>query len=134
MKIIDIVRPLFSSRVFRFLIVGVICSAIEFTSFTVFVKSLAVPYLTANILSIVLAICINYGMSRTFVFQASLHKKQTEIMYFILFSGMAILLNQFIIWFLAEKIVVNLLISKVIAIILVAVFNYLTKKKIVFKN
>jgi putative flippase GtrA len=119
--------------VFKFIVVGGFCACIEFITFNILIKYTTIEYLVANVMSIVLAIIINYVLSRAFVFEKSKHSKRNEFLSFILFSVLAIALNQLILWMFFEVIKLDIQLCKALAIVIVAFFNYLTKKHIVFK-
>jgi putative flippase GtrA len=129
----EIVRNIIKLQVFKFLLVGLFCACIEFLTFNGLISAFSMKYLIANVISIVVAININYVLSKYFVFEKSRYSKQKEIFSFILFSVLAIILNQFILWFFVEFIRFDIRICKMLTIVIVAVFNFLTKKYIVFK-
>ena len=122
-----------NSPVVRFLIVGLFCASVEYITFHVSIRTFEIGYLEANVLSLVIAIIINYSLSRTFVFAKSKYSKRVEFLSFIFFSILAISLNQYILWLLFKVLENDIRASKLIAIVFVAVFNYLTKKYLVFK-
>lgn len=129
----EFVKSFSKSQVFKFLLVGLFCASIEFLTFNILIDKFEIKYLIANVVSIVLAISINYALSRSFVFQKSRYSKGNEFLSFVLFSVLAILLNQSTIWFFVEIVKFDVRLCKAIAIVIVAFFNYLTKKHIVFK-
>lgn len=129
------IKYIVNGQVFRFAIVGLVCAAIEFLLFTLLYAHFDLDYLVANVIAVVVAILLNYFLSREFVFQRSKYALTTEIASFISFSVAAIILNQLVLWLLVEKIdIPQVLWCKVIAIVVVSVFNFLTKKYIVFRK
>lgn len=77
---------------------------------------------------------INYFLSIVYIFGKSNYSRTNEILAFILFSALAIVLNQSVLWFFVEIIQFDIRICKALAIIIVASFNFLTKKYIVFRK
>lgn len=129
------IKHMINGQVFRFILVGLACAAIEFVLFTLLYTRFEIDYLVANVIAVVVAILMNYFLSREFVFQRSKYAMGTEIVSFVSFSIAAIILNQLVLWLLVEKIDIHqVLWSKVIAIVVVSVFNFLTKKYIVFRK
>ncbi|SEB09141.1 GtrA family protein [Pedobacter hartonius] len=130
----EFIRSIFKQQVFKFILVGGFCACIEFITFNTFIDFFKIEYLVANVISIVIAVVINYVLSRAFVFEKSKHSKRNEFLSFVLFSVLAIVLNQLILWVFFEVIKLDIRLCKALAIIIVAFFNYLTKKHIVFKS
>lgn len=130
----EIISKLIRQQVFKFILVGGFCSAIEFLIFNILIDHFKIEYLIANIIAVVTAIIINYFLSRRFVFEKSRYSTVNEMIMFFILSFFAIVLNQIILWFFVEILHVNLRVSKALVIVLVAFFNYLTKKYIVFKK
>ncbi len=124
-----------NGQVFKFMIVGLTCASLEFSIFHVLHLRYGIDYLTANVVSVIVAIFVNYFLSRKFVFQRSKHSVTFEVSTFVVFSVAAIVLNHLILWFLVEIAKFEQIgLCKAVTIILVAVFNFVTKKHIVFKN
>lgn len=130
---VEFIRGILKQQIFKFIIVGGFCASIEFITFNIFISFFKIDYLIANVLSILIAVSINYLLSRAFVFEKSRYSKRDEFLSFVLFSVLAILLNQMILWVLFEVIKLDIRLCKALAIVIVAFFNYLTKKYIVFK-
>jgi putative flippase GtrA len=131
--VIAFIRSILKQQIFKFIIVGGFCACIEFITFNIMIDLLKINYLIANVISIVIAVSINYLLSRAFVFEKSRYSKRDEFLSFALFSVLAIALNQVILWLLFTVIHMDVRLCKALAIIIVAFFNYLTKKYIVFK-
>lgn len=129
----EIIRTARKAQVIKFIIVGLLCACIEYFSFNMLVKQLHINYLIANVLSIIIAVGINYYLSVLYVFDPSKRSKAQEIFYFAFFSFLALLLNQLILFVLVELMILDIQIGKALAIGSVALFSYVTKKHIVFK-
>jgi len=130
---VEIIKNIIRLQVFRFLLVGLFCASIEYLTFNGLINAFKVEYLIANVISIVIAVSINYILSKAFVFEKSRYSKRDEFLSFVLFSVLAIVLNQFILWVFFEIVKLDIRLCKAFAIIIVAAFNFLTKKHIVFK-
>lgn len=130
---VEFIRGILKQQIFKFIIVGGFCASLEFITFNIFISFFKIDYLIANVMSILIAVSINYLLSRAFVFEKSRYSKRDEFLSFVLFSVLAILLNQMILWVLFEVIKFDIRLCKALAIVIVAFFNYLTKKYIVFK-
>ncbi|GGK56606.1 hypothetical protein GCM10011405_00930 [Rufibacter glacialis] len=96
------------------------------------VEFLGVYYVFATVFSTVIAIVLNYFLTRKWVFSSSKYSFKYEFSSFVLFSLVGLLLNLGLILLFVEKIQMNPLLGKLLAIGLVSVFNYFSKKKLVF--
>jgi putative flippase GtrA len=128
------VKEVHKIQVIRFLLAGVFCAGVEFVLFWLLVHLYHVPYLHANMGSLLVAVVLNYFISRKVVFEKGRYSGKLEFTAFLVFSAMGVALNQFLIWYFVEQAGVEVNLGKVLAIGLAAVFNYFTKKHIVFKK
>lgn len=129
----EFIKNIIRIQVFKFILTGLFCALIEFLIFN-FLIDFEIKYLVANVISIVIAVSINYLISRSFVFEKSKYSKQKEFISFVFFSFLALILNQCMLWFFVEIVKLDIRLCKALAIGIVATFNYVTKKYIVFKS
>lgn len=129
----ETIKNILRLEIFKFALAGALCACLEFITFNVLIDVFNIRYLISNVISVVLAISVNYLLSRAFVFKKSKYSRKKELLSFVFFSVLALLLNQFILWMLVEIIKFDVRICKAIAIGLVAFFNYITKKHVVFR-
>lgn len=122
------------AQVARFLLVGLFCAGAEFLLFALLVHIYHMPYLHANLASLLVAVVLNYFVSRRLVFEKGRYSGKLEFTAFVVFSALGVALNQFLVWAFVEQAGLEVNVGKVLAIGLAAVFNYLTKKHIVFKR
>ncbi|MFD3000913.1 GtrA family protein [Pontibacter toksunensis] len=130
----SIAKKAYKSQVFRFLLVGGFCAGVEFLLFALLVHYYQVDYLFANGFSLLVAVMLNYFISRKYVFDESKYSVKVEFSAFFIFSTVGVILNQYLLWNFVEQMEINVNISKALAIVLVAAFNFLTKKYIVFRK
>jgi len=131
----ETIRTFITGQLFRFALVGTGCASVEFFTFHVLYQLYTINYLVSNVISVSIAIILNYFLSRKYVFQKSKHPITVEVTSFIVFSMAAILLNHVILWFLVEIVEAQHIgLCKAATIVVVAVFNFVTKKHIVFKT
>jgi len=78
----------------------------------------------ANTCGFVLAATSNYFWNRTWTFGSNNPQVAREYLLFFLFSTIGLGLNNMILWFLADRTKHNFYLSKVIAIILVTLWNF----------
>ena len=117
-------------QIFNFGIVGVIATVIDFLFLYLFRDMCHLSLIISNTLSFCISVMYNYWASMTFVFDVNKNKsKKRNFVLFIIFSVIGLILNDIIVWFVSERLSVYYLISKLIATILVMVFNFITRKK-----
>lgn len=121
-------------QIVKFAVAGAIGACIEIGLFILLVDFVGMYYLTANLFAISVAIVVNYIISLKWVFDPGRYSRRVEFAAFIGVSFFALLLNQLLMWFLVDSMEIKTTISKVLAIGMVAVFNYVAKKFFVFKG
>lgn len=117
-------------QIFNFCIVGVIATLIDFIYIYIFKDICHFSLILANTLSFVISVMYNYWASVTFVFHIDEGKsRKKNFLLFISFSVIGLVLNDIIVWVITDKLKVYYLISKVMATLVVMVFNFITRKK-----
>ncbi|MBI1770250.1 MAG: GtrA family protein [Bacteroidetes bacterium] len=118
----------------RYIIVGVLSAVLELSLLILLVEVFGIPYLRGNIAAFFVIQMINYILSRHWVFQTKGSKKRIEFPISMFFVICGFLINQTGLWFFTDKLGMNYEISKIIAIALVVIWNFVTRKLIVFKK
>ena len=126
------VKQLYKYDAVRFLLVGGLSFLVEFFVFTLLIDITHIKYTLANLPAMGVAIIFNYFLTRRIVFEPGRYNGRITFILFMTFTLAGVVLNQFFLWFFVEQLTVNIKLSKVIAVAIVAVFNYFTKKHIVF--
>lgn len=117
-------------QIFKFGIVGVVSTLIDFVFLYLFKDVLHVHLVLANTLSFVISVVYNYWASLTFVFDVNKEKsKRRNFIIFVVCSFIGLLLNDLLVYVITDKLGVYYMISKVIATLFVMVFNFITRKK-----
>ncbi len=117
------------TQIWRFGIVGVICTLIDFGVLTSLKEFLGVHYLVANAASFTVSVIANYILSMKYVFHG---KKDTsrvrEFIIFTVLSALGLLLNQLIMWITVDGMSIYYVAAKVIATAIVMIYNFVTRK------
>lgn len=121
-------------QIVKFAVAGAIGAGIEICLYIFLVDFVQMYYLTANILSITVAVMVNYFISQKWVFNSGRYGKSLEFTVFVAVSLVALLLNQLLMWYFVGSVELDGKLSKVLAIAIVAVFNFFGKKFFVFKG
>jgi putative flippase GtrA len=124
-----------TKQVMRFVIAGVTCAALEFTTLIGLVEWVGLDMYLANTIAFTAAVVLNYVMSRGWVFESNKYsKKRYEFTAFALMAVVGLGLNQLIMWGCVDVLSLDYKLSKVLAIGLVVIWNFFSKKYLVFKS
>ena len=117
-------------QIFKFGIVGVVATLIDFIFLYLFRDICNLPLILSNTLSFNISVIYNYLASMTFVFDVDKNKDKKNIfLLFIIFSVIGLGINNILVGLLTNKLDVYYMVSKVIATIVVMIFNFITRKK-----
>ncbi len=117
-------------QIFKFGIVGVIATVIDFGFLYIFKEFAHINTIIANTLSFCISVIYNYIASVKWVFNVNKEKNpKKNFILFIVFSVIGLILNDAIMWVCTDKLNIHYLIAKVIATALVMIFNFVTRKK-----
>ena len=127
-----VLRKLISPEFLKFALVGVISAVIEYSLYLSL--KLWMDYLTANIVAFAITNIVTYILSKIYVFGSSDGNKVMEAVLFFLCLGGALLISQFTLWVLVDQIDLDDRIAKAIAMSIAIVWNFFTRKHIVFRH
>lgn len=115
-------------QVIRFGIVGVIAALVDVGVLVALKELMLFDVLIASAISFGVSVTVNYILSMTFVFKSKNENKLREFVLFVLLSIGGLCLNQFILWIGVRFTSVYYLIVKLLAMIIVPVYNFITRK------
>jgi len=114
-------------------IVGLIATIVDVGSLYVVTEFMGIYYLLSNVIAFSLGLITNYSLCTRFVFKSrKLENTFAEFGVFTLIGVIGLGLNTLLLWSLTQFVGVYYMISKVIAVIIVFVFNFWLRKKILF--
>lgn len=120
-------------QVLLYLIVGGICFCIDIGGF-ILLRQLAIPVLTASVISFVMATFTNYLLCCVFVFRRGRFSRSEEMFRLFFIAIVGLCLNSAMVWFLAERLAFPPTLAKVLAVFPVFAWNYLGRRSIVFDS
>ncbi len=127
------VRSALRHRVVRYACLGGCLAAIDLLFFSVFAIWVKLPYLWVNAAGFTISTFLNYFLSIRWVFQSGTrYQQESEIVLVFLISGIALALNQLLLYIFVDVISVQLLHAKVFTIACVFFWNYLARHHLVF--
>jgi len=121
-------------QIVRFIIAGGLSALVEVSSLILLVEINEIHYLTSNVISFVLANIFNFVLSRNWVFLKGRHSPKVEFLAFFTVAGIGLALNQTVMWLLVDSLYIDYKITKIVAIIVTVVWNFLARKTFVFKR
>jgi len=115
-------------QIIKFGIVGVIAAVVDVATLVVLKEIMHMDVLTSSMISFCASVVVNYILSMAFVFKSKGQNKLCEFILFVLLSIGGLGLNQLILWIGVSFTSVYYLIVKLIAMIVVPVYNFVTRK------
>ena len=115
-------------QLIKFAIVGVIAAVVDVGVLVGLKELLGVDVLFASAISFSVSVTVNYLLSMTFVFKSKKQSKLKEFIVFVLLSVGGLCLNQLILWIGVNFTSVYYLVVKFLAMIIVPVYNFVTRK------
>ncbi len=115
-------------QLFRFGIVGFTAFLIDAGLLYVLTEFVSIHYLISSTISFIISLIYNYLLSIFWVFDVK--KKQTykEVLLFTILSVVGLGINQLILYIGVDLLHIYYMICKVIATIIVMVYNFITRK------
>lgn len=116
-------------QIFKFIIVGGIVTILDWILYYILYNYLKISPLVANIISFSISTIYNYWASTKWVFDVNKNKSRKKLFIeFVLFSAIALGLTELLLWIGIEVLLMNAMLSKIVATIIVMVFNFITRK------
>lgn len=115
-------------QLLRFAIVGVIAAFVDVGVLIVLKEMLHIDVLLSSAISFCVSVTVNYLLSMSFVFKSKKQSKIKEFIMFVLLSVGGLCLNQVILWIGVTFTNIYYLIVKLITMIIVPIYNFITRK------
>ncbi len=121
-------------QLIRFVIAGGTTASLDFFMYWLMVSVLGWHYILAVTISFIVASSINYYISIKWVFFNGRFKNQlSEFLLFLFYTTLGLLLNYLILNIGVKYFGINKLYVRALSIVVVTIFNFVTKKFFVFK-
>lgn len=113
----------------KFGVVGVIAFIIDFGVMVFLTEVFAVPYLISTTIAFTVSVIFNYVASMRYVFvRKDDMSRRREFIIFVLLSVIGLVLNDVFMWLLVDFFFIDYRISKIITTVLVAIWNFVSRK------
>lgn len=120
-------------RVVKYFFVGATAAVVDISLFSLFAVYLGWPWVPVSISTFIFATLVNYLLSIKFVFESGIrHKKYVELSGVFLVSGLALIVNQLVLYITIEALGFQLIISKIISTGTVFFWNYFGRSRFIF--
>lgn len=117
-------------QIFKFAIVGGTAFILDFAFLYIFKEICKFSILVSNTLSFCISVIYNYIASVKWVFDINKEKsRKKNFIIFIIFSILGLIINDLSIFVMTDKIKIHYLLAKIVATIIVMIFNFITRKK-----
>ena len=121
--------------ILRYALIGGVCAATDFLVFGFAVKFFGLDWFWWGFLSFIIATVMNYILCISFLFKSGVRfSPNTELALIFTVSAVGLIINQSVLYVLIESIGMEELSSKVLATSSVFFWNYLSRKRFIFKT
>ena len=116
----------------RFVTAGLVTASFDIGLLYALTEFLDIYYLISVAIAFIVATGISYILNVTWIFWDGRHQKQLEIIFFFTASGGGVLLNEAFIFLLVEYLLTWYIVAKIVAIGIVVIFNFWSRKRLIF--
>jgi putative flippase GtrA len=115
-------------------LVGVGTVSVDYAVLYVMTSRMHVAYLVSAAVAFMTASTLNYLLSVLWVFESGKFSLLFEFSLFVVTSLAGLAINQVSMWTLVSLCGLNYLLAKAISVVVVTIWNFVSKKKLVFVN
>ena len=116
-------------QIIKFSMVGITAFVIDYGLMVLLTEVFSVDYLLSATISFTVSVIFNYVASMRYVFR---HKeglsRKKEFIIFIVLSVIGLVINDACMWLFTEALFIDYRLSKLIACLLVSIYNFVTRK------
>jgi len=124
-----------SAQFFRYFVVGGVAFAVDFALLYLLTEFGHIHYLFSASVAFMVGIAVNYTLSVTWVFDhRSVNNRMHEFAIFATIGILGLAFNAALMWFFTELVGFYYLVSKMVAAALIFLFNFGTRKALLFSR
>jgi len=118
---------------FRYGLVGGVAFLCDFSTLRIATHTFGLHYLLSAALGFFIGLLVNYGLSVRWVFDGSkISSPSVQFGVFALVGVLGLLINELVMWWLTGGVGLHYLVSKIVAAVLVYLWNFSARKVLIF--
>ena len=121
-------------EIFRFLIVGLFSTIVNYLVFLIFLDIIHACYIFANWVGYFTGVALSYLLNSKYTFRAQSEISPSSLFIYILIYSASLIISTSLLFFLVEKLRINPKLANLFVILQSTITNYLGCKFIVFKK
>ena len=122
-------------QLFRYTFVGGFAFIVDFGLLWSLTDIFELHYILSATLSFIVGLCVNYFISvKVVFFESRISNKKLEFFLVVVIGTIGLGLNNGLIWFFTEQLAVYYLFSKIMAAVLVYLWNFFARRYFLFNN
>jgi putative flippase GtrA len=121
-------------QLLRYLFVGGAAFIVDFLSLYILTDFFGIYYLISAAIAFSLGLLVNYFLSVSWVFnKRKLKNRNFEFGIFAIIGIVGLGLNEVIIWFFTQELLIYYLLSKIFAAVIILFWNFFARKYVLFR-
>ena len=120
-------------EVINYIIFGVLTTVVNWIVFQICIEIFSINWSIANVIAWIFSVIFAYVTNRTIVFQSSSTHVIKELLLFVQFRLVSLLLEMLIMFILIEMISFEPFASKIVTSVVVVIANYIFSKAVIFR-
>jgi putative flippase GtrA len=121
-------------QLFRYLFVGGAAFIVDFLSLYILTDFFGIYYLISAAIAFILGLFVNYILSVSWVFnKRKLDNRTFEFGIFAIIGIVGLGLNEVLLWFFTQELLIYYLLSKIFAAAIILFWNFFARKYLLFK-
>jgi len=120
-------------EILNYIIFGVLTTVVNWIVFQLCIEIFSIDWSIANVIAWIFAVIFAYATNRIIVFQSASPHVFKELLLFVQFRLVSLLLEMLIMFILIEMISFEPFASKIITSVVVVIANYIFSKAVIFK-
>lgn len=126
---IFILKNEYFTQAIKYLIVGGICTVLDFSILFILTNLGGLNYFTSSIISFILGAILNYFLGTSWIFNIRvIDNRYHELIYYMIITGIGLGINTFLIWSFTEFIGIYFMLSKLFATFVTYCWNFGARK------